>query len=229
MTYLMLTICLVVALFAGCSSQPAGNANPHAGMNHNSSANIAADSTAANVDHSTMNHGSMDNGSMDNGSMASSPDAKAAPYDLQFIDTMIAHHEGAIVMVAPAFKNAKTLEITRLAEEIQRDQQKDIAQMKGWRIKWFPGAKPAVNMEMAGMAGSMIGMDMKKLEGLKDVEFDLEFIRQMIPHHEGAIVMANDAIKNAKNQELKTLAKAIIKAQQAEIAQMRTWQKAWTK
>ena len=224
MKYLIIAVSISLAFLSGCSSKPAVNADPHAGMDHNSVANTVANSTPANVDHSSMDHGSMDHSKM-----TSSPGGKDAPYDLQFIDTMIAHHEGAIKMAAPAFRNAKTLEITRFAEGIQRDQQKDIAQMKGWRIAWFPSAKPAINMELAGMAGSMTGMDMKKLEVLNGVEFDLEFIRQMIPHHEGAIVMANDAIKNAKSDELKTLAKAIIKAQQAEIAQMRTWQKAWSK
>lgn len=226
MKYLIVAVSISLAFLSGCSNKPAGNSDPHAGMNHNTAvnnnANSAANAPEANVDHS-------EHGSMDHSKMTSSPDAKDAPYDLQFIDTMIAHHEGAIQMAAPAFKNAKTLEITRFAEAIQRDQQKDIAQMKKWRIEWFKTAKPAINMEMAGMASSMTGMDMKKLEALNGVEFDLEFIRQMIPHHEGAIVMANDAIKNSKNEELKTLAKAIIKAQQAEITQMRAWQKAWSK
>ncbi|HKX83547.1 MAG TPA: hypothetical protein VJL58_04940, partial [Pyrinomonadaceae bacterium] len=38
------------------------------------------------VDHSKMDHSKMGH------SMTSSPNAATAPYDLQFIDTMIAHH-----------------------------------------------------------------------------------------------------------------------------------------
>lgn len=161
--------------------------------------------------------------------MESSPGAKDAPYDLQWIDTMIAHHEGAIVMGAPAYKNAKTLEITQFAEQMQRDQQKEIATMKQWRIQRFPNAKPAINMEMPGMSESMKGMDMAKLEAAKGVDFDLEFIRQMIPHHEGALVMSRDAIAKSETEDLKKLAREIIKAQEAEIAQMRKWQAQWSK
>jgi uncharacterized protein (DUF305 family) len=192
------------------ASQPA-NGTTHHGHSH--AANTKSD------DHSKMDHSKME----------SSPGAKEAPYDLQWIDTMIAHHEGAIAMAAPAYKNAKTLEITQFAEQMQRDQQKEIATMKQWRIQRFPNAKPAINMEIPGMSESMKGMDMAKLEAVKGVDFDLEFIRQMVPHHEGAIVMSRDAIAKSETDDLKKLAREIIKAQEAEIAQMRKWQAQWSK
>lgn len=49
----------------------------------------------------------------------------------------------------------------------------------------------------------------------------------MITHHEGAVEMAEAALKNAKHQEIKTMSHAIISAQTTEINQMRDWQKAW--
>ncbi len=67
-------------------------------------------------------------------------------------------------------------------------------------------------------------------EVLKDKsgdEFDKEFISQMIAHHEGAIVMAERAEKQAKHDEIKVLAKAIINAQEKEIADMKKWQTSW--
>lgn len=56
---------------------------------------------------------------------------------------------------------------------------------------------------------------------------DEHFIEQMIPHHEGAVAMANLALKNAKHSEIKTLASAIIDAQTKEIKNMRTWYSSW--
>lgn len=56
---------------------------------------------------------------------------------------------------------------------------------------------------------------------------DKHFIEQMIPHHEGAIAMANLALQKAKHQEIKTLATAIIEAQIAEIQSMKGWYKDW--
>ncbi len=56
---------------------------------------------------------------------------------------------------------------------------------------------------------------------------DKHFIEQMIPHHDGAIAMANLALQNAKRPEIKTLATAIIAAQTAEIQDMNGWYKDW--
>lgn len=56
---------------------------------------------------------------------------------------------------------------------------------------------------------------------------DEHFIEQMIPHHDGAIAMANMALLKAVHPEIKTLAKAIIEAQSKEITQMQAWYKSW--
>lgn len=53
------------------------------------------------------------------------------------------------------------------------------------------------------------------------------FIEQMIPHHEGAIAMANLALQKAKRSEIKTLATAIISAQTTEIQSMNGWYQDW--
>jgi uncharacterized protein (DUF305 family) len=56
---------------------------------------------------------------------------------------------------------------------------------------------------------------------------DVQFIDGMIVHHQEAIDMANDAKKQAARPEILALADAILKTQQAEIDQMRTWRAAW--
>lgn len=56
---------------------------------------------------------------------------------------------------------------------------------------------------------------------------DKHFIEQMIPHHEGAIAMANLALQKAKHSEIKTLATAIISAQTSEIQSMNSWYQDW--
>ncbi len=56
---------------------------------------------------------------------------------------------------------------------------------------------------------------------------DKHFIEQMIPHHDGAIAMANLALLKAVRPEIKTLARAIISAQEKENKEMRDWYKDW--
>ena len=76
-------------------------------------------------------------------------------------------------------------------------------------------------------SNQMQGMMMMGDLGAAGSQFDLRFINAMIPHHEGAVTMAEDALKKSQRPEVKQLAREIITSQQKEIAQMKQWRKAW--
>ncbi len=69
--------------------------------------------------------------------------------------------------------------------------------------------------------------DYKMYSELTGDDYDRMFIANMIEHHKGAVDMAKLAQANAKHQELKDMADAIIAAQSKEITDMETWQKEW--
>lgn len=71
----------------------------------------------------------------------------------------------------------------------------------------------------------LMGMDAMTadLEQLRGSDFDKEFLRGMIDHHRGAVLMSELVEERAYRQELKELAKGIISAQEKEIQQMENW------
>lgn len=63
--------------------------------------------------------------------------------------------------------------------------------------------------------------DMGKVKPTANV--DVDFVQGMIPHHQGAIDMAETELAKGKDPAIQKLAKDIIKAQKEEIAMMQKW------
>jgi uncharacterized protein (DUF305 family) len=159
-----------------------------------------------------------------------------AALDMRFIDAMIPHHEGAVVMAKEALQKSKRPEIQKLAKNIIQAQDKEIKQMKQWRKAWYPKESDMPMAWSADMGHMMAmsssqkqGMMMSQDLGMADAGFDLRFIEAMIPHHEGAVTMAKEVLGKSKRPEVKKLAQDIIASQQVEIQQMQDWKKAWSK
>lgn len=157
-----------------------------------------------------------------------------AEFDLRFIDGMILHHQGAVVMAESALQNSQRDEVKQLAEAIIAAQQVEIDNMNQWRQAWYPDTSAEPVMYDAAMGHSMsMTSDMQATMmmsgdlGAADDEFDLRFINGMIPHHEGALAMAQDALEKSSRPEVQQLAQDILSTQQVEIDQMEQWRKDW--
>jgi uncharacterized protein (DUF305 family) len=169
-------------------------------------------------------------------------DGADAPFDRQFIDMMVPHHEGAIAMARIAETRGQHAEIKELAAAVVAGQGAEIRRLKAWRRAWYgsdqtppmsrmptvPGTAGANAGGHSGMAGMTMDMaaDVAKL-GQAPEPFDRAFIDAMIPHHESAVAAAVAAATRAQHAEIKELAAAIVRDQQREIAQMRQWRQAW--
>ncbi len=221
---LAIAITTGTTLITACSSKAQGDKQTQAS---NTTTEVS------NKQHDDMNHEDMQHGNMNHNMDLGAADAN---YDLRFIDGMIPHHEGAVVMAKEALNKSKRPKILKLANEIIKAQDKEIKELKQWRKGWYPKAPKeaqAWNAQMKHMMAmspeqiKMMRMDMDL--GAADTEFDLRFINAMIPHHEGAVMMAKDALNKSKRVEIKKLATAIISSQEAEIKQMQQWRQTWYK
>ena len=84
-------------------------------------------------------------------------------------------------------------------------------------------------MAMGAQGPATVGYEaaMKKMHKDMMIKYtgnaDVDFVRGMIPHHQGAIDMAKVVIANGKDPEIRKLAEGVVKAQEAEIKEMQDW------
>ncbi len=90
-------------------------------------------------------------------------------------------------------------------------------------------AAPALSQPPASAVPPVGGMGSGKMGGgrMGSQSMDQHFIVMMIPHHDGAIAMADLALTRAKRPEIKELARSIKASQTSENAQMRIWYRQW--
>ncbi|MBA2691396.1 MAG: DUF305 domain-containing protein [Rubrobacter sp.] len=165
----------------------------------------------------------MDHGSMDMGAMLEEDGEYS---DERFIDLMVPHHQGAVDMARIALDgNAEREEIEDLSRTIIETQNAEIEELRDIKQEAFGTREMSRDMTQEDMA--MMRM-MDDPEAFANSEpFDLAFIEGMVPHHESAIEMAEVALENSENEEIRALAEEIIAAQEAEIEQMEAWREEW--
>jgi uncharacterized protein (DUF305 family) len=132
--------------------------------------------------------------------------------DYDFAALMKIHHQGAVDMGNALLKSGKNEQLRAMAQQIITDQQKEIASFDSLLAK----------SNKNGNDTSFFNKSMQDMHHMQLTDeggsIDRQFIQMMIPHHEGAIVMAKTYLQNgAKDATLKKIANNIIKSQETEI------------
>ena len=145
--------------------------------------------------------------------------------DVMFAQMMIPHHEQAIEMSDMALDPTMgaSEEILDLATQIKDAQDPEITQMKNLLMAWTePDAADSGMDHSSMMSGMMSSDEMAELGKKMGKDFDVAWAEAMIAHHEGAIEMANTVLDDGTNADIRALAQAVIKGQQAEIETLRS-------
>jgi len=130
----------------------------------------------------------------------------------EFVAGMIPHHQEAVDTAKQVLaRGGSTAEIRTLATEIIAAQETEIAMLKGWHQAWYGEAYAA--------DGSYQPM-MRDLSQLSGAALDQRFLEDMIPHHMGAIMMAQSVRPYITRPEITDMADAIMTTQTAEIEVM---------
>jgi uncharacterized protein (DUF305 family) len=142
--------------------------------------------------------------------------------DKDFVAMMVPHHQGAIDMAQTELSYGHNERLRRLAQEIIVTQQEEIVTMRlvlaHMATSPFARSKeePFLAKSDAAMARMMMAMNVKRSNNA-----DKDFVAMMVPHHQGAIDMAQAELSYGHNEQLGNLAQEIIATQQQEIVVMR--------
>jgi uncharacterized protein (DUF305 family) len=159
--------------------------------------------------------------------LARGMDTEARETDGAMIAAMIPHHEMAIEMAELAEQRSERAQVRELAQTIIAMQRREIAALERVHERLFGEPVAAADHGSLGLPAEHMGMDMEVSELERESPFDRAFIDMMIPHHQGAIRMAQVQLERGEDEELAAISRAIIAEQSREIEQMNAWREAW--
>jgi len=181
------------------------------------------------------------------GKMMTDMQAKSSgEVDHDFVAMMVPHHQGAIDMAEAELRYGRNEQLLRIAQQIIIEQLQEIAAMRiaiGERVSRYeallaagvPGASspaspagakepaPSLKAEAPFIAENDAAMDrmMKGMTITPSGDSDHDFVAMMVPHHQGAIDMAEAELRYGHDARLRLIAQEIIVDQMQEITLMR--------
>jgi uncharacterized protein (DUF305 family) len=142
--------------------------------------------------------------------------------DRDFVAVMVPHHQGAVAMAQAELRYGHNNMLRRLAQEIIVTQQEEIAEMQlalaGADASSSSGADDATFVARCDRAMTRM---MASMQISPSGDPDRDFVAMMVPHHQGAIDMAEAELLYGHNESLLGLAQEIIASQEQQIAVMR--------
>lgn len=142
-------------------------------------------------------------------------------FDQSYMRRMAAHHAQGVELAGLAIEKAQDPRLRNLAHLMAADQKGEIAVFRQWWHSWFDGdLPPASPEEHASMPGMLAPEQMESLRNTNGTAFDPLFVRLMTTHHQGAIAMADEALRQAGDIRLRLMAHATRHAQRGEIELM---------
>ncbi len=109
--------------------------------------------------------------------------------DLRYLDAMIAHHRGAMLLAEQAQQSQRP-EISQLATSILADEPALISELYEFKLAWYDNSRQVADPPVARL-------------GEVDETFDLRFLNALIFHHQQGIEMTQEIrTKSSRSQVL---------------------------
>lgn len=117
-------------------------------------------------------------------------------FDLRYINAMISHHRGAMLLAEQLGKNTSRPEMKALSEEILKNEPVAIAELYTWKKEWYRDTREVHDPIVDNL-------------GKSDEKFDLRFLNAIIAHHEAGIIMTTETRTKSSRTEVLNNADAV--------------------
>ncbi len=131
--------------------------------------------------------------------------------EFDYLARMVPHDQEGVT-AAKQLRRSGNPEIRRLGAAIVATQAADVARMKAWLAKWYPGCVTKVDYQPM----------MRDLSNLSGDPLDKAFLKDMISHHKAAVMLSQHLLRHglARHEEVAAFAREVRDTQHAEISQM---------
>lgn len=139
-----------------------------------------------------------------------------------FIVQMIPHHQAAIEMSENLLRFTTFAPLKRIAQNIISEQTKSIENMQNVlaHCSKFSNSKQAQCLYDKRFCQITQTMFLRMRNACSDNNIDANFMREMIPHHQGAIQMSKNVLQYSICPELNPIIQAIITSQEKGVQEM---------
>lgn len=142
---------------------------------------------------------------------------------INFIEAMIPHHQAAIYMCQNLLRFTNYPPLENIARQIIRTQTKGINQMRQILNSTSNYENPNIDINYYqynyfNITNSMVS---KMVSSIRSNNINLDFVSEMIPHHEGAVAMCQNLLNYNINPSLVQVARTIIEQQSVGIIKLK--------
>lgn len=159
---------------------------------------------------------------------ASTPDYKVSMYDkrtmdfglpdrtldLRYINEMIAHHRGAMLLATQASTQTQRQEMKDLSAMILKNEPTAISELYTWKKDWYRDTKQVKDPIVSNL-------------GVYDEKYDLRFLNALIAHHDAGLLMTKEIKTKSSRAEILNNADAVDTFLTTTLKLFKDWRTQW--
>jgi uncharacterized protein (DUF305 family) len=134
--------------------------------------------------------------------------------DLRYINAMIAHHRGAMLLATQASTQTQRQEMKDLSAMILQNEPKAISELYAWKKDWYGDTRQVKDPIVSNL-------------GTYDEKFDLRFLNALIAHHEAGLIMTKEIKTKSSRTEILNNADGVDTFLTTTLKQFKDWRTQW--